>query len=185
MIDINNPVFVREYSPQAEWKGALISNLGKRFNLCTLVETGTCHGDTIQRVRKDFKEVWSVELCQEYFNIASKRFSGDPGAHLIFGSSSEMLPGIIKQTQGPLIFFLDAHVSAAGSADDGNQVPLELQIIQALRPDSLVLIDDVVPDATGYAVNDAHLSIPESWTAKFFHGELVVHDGRYIIPERL
>ena len=75
MIDINNPVFVREYSPQAEWKGALISNLGKRFNLCTLVETGTCHGDTIQRVRKDFKEVWSVELCQEYFNIASKRFS--------------------------------------------------------------------------------------------------------------
>ena len=185
MIDINNPVYAHEYSPQAEWKAALISNLGNRFGLRTLVETGTCHGDTVQRVRQSFKEIWSIELCKEYFEIAHKRFEGDGNVHIVFGSSKEKLPDVIRQTQGALLFFLDAHVTNPTSANDGDPIPEELAAIKTWRPDSLVLIDDVKPDKTGYTGQDAHINIPEGWTAKFLYGVLAVHDGRYIIPERL
>ena len=184
-IDLNNPIFVCPHSPQAEWKGALIAYMGRHFNLLTLVETGTCYGDTIGRVMHVFKDVWSIELCTEYFEASKARFASNPNIHLIFGSSGDMLPSVINQTAGPLLFWLDAHATGGISAGNGDQITTELEAIKNLRPDSLVLIDDVAPGENGtYHGPDTTIVVPEGWQFKFLSGIYVTHAGGYTIPDK-
>jgi len=183
-IDLNNPEFVAPFSPAAAWKRALIVHLGGFFNLRTLVETGTCWGDTVGEVRHAFTDVWSIELSPTFYNHAKNRFADDPHVHLIFGSSGEMLSSIIEQTTSPLLFWLDAHPTGGPSADNGDQAPLELDIIARMRPDSLVLIDDVRPEGNGYASPGSHVIVPDGWQTRFLSGVLALHAGGYAIPEK-
>jgi hypothetical protein len=132
-----------------------------------------------------FKDVWSIELCREYYESSKARFASNPNIHLTFGSSGEMLPSVINQTTGPLLFWLDAHATGGISAGNGDQIMPELAAIVALRPDSLVLIDDVRPNPDGgFDGPDTHIVIPEGWQAKFLSGELALHAGGYNIPDR-
>lgn len=187
MIDLNNPRFVSEWSPEAEWKRALIIELGRRFSINTFVETGTCWGDTIESVRFHFKQVYSIELSPTFFLSAEQRFSHIKNVHLFFGSSSKVLKNVLRQiSNGRVLFWLDAHVTGGPSANDGDQLKGELETISEMCPDSLVLIDDVKPNSDGsYLGPDAPISLPEGWTAKFLSGVLIVQRGeRYFIPER-
>src|SRR3990172_4976535 len=135
MIDLNNPIFVGPWSPQAEWKRALLTELGRRFNINVLVETGTCWGDTVEAVRQHFVHVYSVELSVIFYESAEKRFAGVDNVHLFFGSSGRYLDKLLEQVPaGPILFWLDAHVTGGPSADDGDQVNDELRTIAAKRP---------------------------------------------------
>jgi hypothetical protein len=188
MIDLNNPVFVCPFSPQAEWKHALLIRLGQLFNLPTLVETGTCYGGTVEAVRNSFKDVWSIELSPVFYEASSKKFAGIPNVHLFFGSSGEMLPSVIERTTGPLLFWLDAHLTGgpeAPSANNGDQTNAELDAVVRLRPDSLVVIDDVQMGADGtFYGPDAPIVVPSGWQTRYLSGELALHAGGYNIPER-
>lgn len=184
MIDLNHPVFVAYLSPQAEWKRALLIELGRRFNLPTLIETGTYLGDTVGAARSHFTDIWSVELSPTLHASATRRFANNPDVHLICGSSGEELPAIVAQTTGPLLFWLDAHITGGQSAGNGDQIARELDVIQSMRPNSLVLIDDVKPGAHGgFDAPDAPIAIPDGWQTHFLSGVLVLHAGSYVIPE--
>jgi hypothetical protein len=184
-IDLNNPIMVRDYSPLAEWKRALLVRLGELFNLPTLIETGTCVGDTVETVREHFKDVWSVELSSHYYEIAKKRFANITNVHLVFGSSGETLPSIIDNTTGPLLFWLDAHVTGGDSVDNGDQIESEIRTISRMRPNSLIVIDDTFPDKGGYGAPDISPIVPpEGWKMHFLSGVLLLHAGSYQIPER-
>lgn len=182
-VDLNHPEFVSYLSPQAPWKQALIMEFARRFNLTTLVETGTCYGDTIAAVRSSFTNIWSVELSTKLHAASSRRFAEDSGVHLKLGSSGEELPGIIAQTTGPLLFWLDAHITT-GAIGNGDQTTMELEAIRNLRPDSLVLIDDVKYGQKTWEAPDAEVATPKGWKAHFFSGVLVLHAGGYAIPDR-
>src|ERR1017187_9575424 len=183
--DLNNPVFVAEFSPEAEWKRTLLIACGRRFGLTNLIETGTCWGDTVASVRPFFEQVYSIELSPKFYESAKSRFENDQHVHLYFGSSRLTLESVLKDAPaGPLLFWLDAHVTGGPSADDGDQVNPELYIIQRDRPESLVLIDDVRPHGlTGYIAPDGPITIPNGWTAKFLSGVLALHTGGYDFPE--
>jgi hypothetical protein len=184
MIDLNNPEMIGPYDPVANWKRALIRYMARRFNLPTFIETGTSKGDTIAAVSDYFSDVWSIELSSKLYQEAKERFRNNPEVHLIYGSSDEMLPVIIKQTKGPRLFWLDAHATG-DYPGNGDQVNSELNSIQVCS-DSLVLIDDVKPGPEGFTSPDAVINIPNgAWTWDFRHGVLILHDGRYDIPEVL
>lgn len=175
-IDLNNPVMGGPFDPEAKWKRAMIIHLGNLFNLRTLIETGTSTGDTIEAVKSRFDSVLSVELSVPIYEATKRRFATASNVHLFFGSSGETLPLMIAQTQGPLLFWLDAHGTGGQSVDSGDQIPMEFNAIRLHRPESLVLIDDMGPDSVAYA--------PPGWEARFFHGMLMLHAGNYDIPER-
>ena len=183
MFDIDNPVMVRPMSPEAGWKHGLLIHFGELFHLRTLVETGTYVGATLEAVQGSFDDLWSIELSPTLHESAKERLSGFPNVHLVLGSSGETLPSVINQTKGPLLFWLDAHFSGGECASNGDQTVMELDAIKALRPDSLVLIDDVVVDDAGrYLGQDARITVPDGWQDRFLHGVLVLHSGGYKIP---
>lgn len=187
MIDLNNPEFVCEWSPVAYWKHALIIRLAELFNLRTFVETGTCYGGTIIAVREYFDSVHSIELSGPCFVKASALLSGIPGVNLYFGSSGMLLKSVLeKATPGPILFWLDAHHSGgetAGADQEGyGPLPDELETIFAMRPDSLVLIDDVAPN---YIDHPQFKILKDSdWQHQFLNGVAIAHRGGYKIPER-
>lgn len=182
MIDLNNPDKAGPYDPAAIWKRALIKHLAKLFNIRTFIETGTCYGDTIDDVKDSFSDVWSIEINEDLYEHSMKRFYWSyPWVHIIRGSSDETLPIVIKQTKGPRLFWLDAHATGEFFGN-GSQIDSELNSIWYYCPNSLVLIDDVKPD-NGYTAADVPIDIHKGWTTAFRHGVLILHDGRYPIPE--
>lgn len=184
MIDLNHPKLASAdiYDPVAEWKQALIIEFGRRFNLRTFIETGTCWGATVGAVLPYFDEIWSVELSPTFYGYASAKFDPYQNIHIIHGSSGEVLPKMILSARQPILFWLDAHSTGGPTASNGDQTGLELEAIKALAPDSLVLIDDCKPHDTGYFSPDAPIVIPDGWQAKLYAGVLVLHGGKYTLP---
>ena len=186
--DLNNPIFVGEYSPEAEWKRTLLIDFGKRFGLNTLVETGTSHGGTVMECIPYFQEIYTIELEPSLVAKATKRFAEFANVRVIAGSSGEKLSELLDTLGGrPVLFWLDAHLTGGVSASNGDQTTPELAAIAEKSPQSLVVIDDVKPPSAvsgRYEAPDAPVVVPQGWTTIFLHGELVLHAGGYDIPEK-
>jgi hypothetical protein len=183
-VDLNKASFVGEWSPSAEWKQALLIELGRRFNLPTFIETGTCWGATIEAVLPYFSEIYSVELCKPLYESCIDRFKEYSKVNLFYGNSADRLSEILKISKDskPLIW-LDAHPAGPGTADEGDPLPSELQILFEHRPEALILIDDIKPEYRFWQ-NMNILVQRTDWTHKFFNGILILHRGQYSIPER-
>lgn len=86
--------------------------LKKKYKLENVVETGTFHGVTTVFFAENFKNTYTTEINEEYYNIAIKRFIDDNVKEYIktyLSDSITVLPEIIDGLKGPSIFFLDAH----------------------------------------------------------------------------
>lgn len=80
----------------------------------TLIETGSCKGEGIQRaLDAGFEKVRSVELHPDLFKHCQRRFAGNSKVELWEGYSTDSL---LKMISGPSVFFLDAHPAGEGTA---------------------------------------------------------------------
>ncbi len=173
------------------WKESLIPWLGKICGLQTLIETGTCQGSMIVACQPHFNQIYSAELSESYYRHSLKRVGHFLNVHLYWGDSRDMLPKMILDAPDePLLFWLDAHPSGIGScgptADAGNPLAQEIQLINRYRPDSLVVVDDL-PDGDFYFGDDSEgtliwREILNGWTRDYRTGELILHRGGYSIP---
>lgn len=79
------------------------------------VETGTFEGDTVQTaIDFGFEEIHSIELSDEYYNLAKERFKDHPHVTIWKGDSPDVLRDkIIPILKYPTTFWLDAHRSWA------------------------------------------------------------------------
>lgn len=182
-LDLNNPEFVSPWSPCAEWKRALLVELGRMYGIRTLVETGTCYGGTIAAVKNHFDQIYSVELQKELYETAAETFRDYGHVHLYFGNSASKLSEVLSLVSGPVLFWLDAHVAGPGTADEGDPLPQELRVIFERKPDSLILIDDIKPDYETWDNLQILREYPE-WEQIFLNGVLILQRGQYEIPER-
>lgn len=81
--------------------------LKEKWEIETIVETGTYLGDTTYWFADNFKYVNSIELNPEFLNKAMEKCkSKDIGFYL--GYSVEYLPRIINNSQGRILFYLDS-----------------------------------------------------------------------------
>jgi putative sugar O-methyltransferase len=130
--------------PPPEVKHATIKQYAKRFRSKVLIETGTYLGDTIAVVKKDFADVYSIELSPELHNRARARFAADSNVHLLLGDSGDILKQILPGIARSPLFWLDAHYSGDITARGAIDTPIiqELDTIFALCPYGVVLIDD-------------------------------------------
>lgn len=124
----------------------LVKMLKKHLPLNIFVETGTFKGDTLDKVKNIFKEIYSVELSKEYYEESLSRFDKNKNIHLYLNSSEKFLkelrPNLKNQS---VLYWLDAHWCVADkTAGEKSQCPLleELKSIHTLNQKSVIIIDD-------------------------------------------
>lgn len=85
-----------------------------KYNLEYYVETGTGEGTCLSHVLNfPFKKYYSVEIYKQVYDNVLPKFINNEKCNLILGNSYEVLPNILKETDGNILFFLDAHFPGA------------------------------------------------------------------------
>lgn len=110
------------------------------------VETGTYDGNGIRfALQGNFKEIHSVEIADDFFERAVRRFANDPKVKIWKGNSGECLWDIIKDMDKPITFWLDGHNGFA-DPNGGKNTPLMEELDQIKRhpiKNHTIIIDDM------------------------------------------
>lgn len=125
-------------------KRRIIRQYATLHGLRRFVETGTYVGDFLAMMKRDFDELYSVELSEDLHRRAQLRFAGIGKIHLLQGDSGRVIPKVIEQLQGPAVFWLDAHWSGGMTARGTDDTPIvpELRHVLADPRPHVVLVDD-------------------------------------------
>jgi D-Tyr-tRNAtyr deacylase len=111
------------------------------------IETGTYLGQTTTTMRTLFEKVVSIELSDQLYMEACKKFADDPGVQLLHGDSSTLLDIALDMTGGnPAMIWLDAHWSGGVTARANQNTPIMLELDSVGRrgrDSDIILIDDV------------------------------------------
>lgn len=128
-------------------KAAVILDYAKRYHCSILVETGTAYGEMVETVRGQFERIWTVELKQDWYELARANFADCPNVTPLLGDSAEALAWLKPQIDQPAIFYLDAHYSAGSTARGREDTPImrELDVILSnLQLPHVIIIDDLL-----------------------------------------
>lgn len=126
-------------------KQKIIKEYTRRFAIDTLIETGTYLGQMVSATKNTFKEIFSIELDNELFEKAKKKFARYPHIHIIHGDSGKILLEILASLKKPCLFWLDAHYSGGITAKGDVETPIKEELEAILRHsvrDHVILIDD-------------------------------------------
>lgn len=172
--------------PQA-CKRVLINEIGQRYALRVLVETGTNFGHTVSSAIGTFETIYSIELDEALWMHASRRFAHRADVRLRRGDSARELQGILAELREPALFWLDAHYSGDGTArgDQDSPIMQELASIAAHQiREHAILIDDarLFVGRDGYpTIEDCRAAVSRWWPT---HGYDVHDDVIRVLPER-
>ncbi len=116
----------------------MIAEFASRFNLETLVETGTNYAHMLYVNKDRFREIYSIELDENRAQSARRKFASYSNVHVLQGDSGKVLPQLLPALKEPCLFWLDGH-----DFDISTPVKQELNAIykHPIR-DHVLLIDD-------------------------------------------
>src|SRR5438067_4155761 len=97
----------RPAPPPHEYRQQPVREYATRFGTRVFVETGTYLGDMIEAMRKEFRQLYSIELGVDLWKQATQRFAQFGHIRLYQGDSSVVLSDVIKAIQEPCLFWLD------------------------------------------------------------------------------
>ena len=126
-------------------KQNVLKQYADQYDLKTLVETGTYRGDMVEAMKGHFSKVYSIELSEELFRNAARRFHGSSNVEIMQGDSGLVIEGLVNQLERPALFWLDGHYSAGKTAKGEKETPVceELNhILGGSALDHIILIDD-------------------------------------------
>lgn len=145
----------------------IIRPLSKIVGAQLFIETGTYLGDTTASMRELFDRVVSIELSEELYTAAKKRFEGDANVVLLQGNSPDRLQDALNLAGGqPSLIWLDAHWSggATAKADENTPIMTELQVIEKKGSgQDVILVDDIryfIDLPKGFDVHEANAGYP-------------------------
>jgi hypothetical protein len=99
----------------------------------------------IEATKECFSQIYSIELSNELYKKAKKRFSGENKISIIHGDSGIELEKIIKKIDQPALFWLDGHYSGGVTAKGDKDTPIyeELaHILSSPQRGHVIIIDD-------------------------------------------
>lgn len=171
------------------WKEGVLRQLGQRYSLPTLIETGTCEGSTCLALKDDFTHIFTVELSPRYAKKSFLRLKDYHHIHLYEGSSPVMLPQMLSDAfvmdlPDTMLFWIDAHPSAPDGAHEGDPLAEELRFLVTTpgQKFSLFVIDDL-QDASLTHVREAGVSL-DGWRTHYFSGlTLLWHENAHRYDE--
>jgi hypothetical protein len=125
----------------------LTTDLCRAMGIRVAIETGTYRGDSARALASVAERVVSIELSRELHDAAKTNLADLPNVTLINGSSAEVFPDVLRDLDGPAIFWLDGHWCEGGPTsgfEDQCPVMAEIEAIDASEwgDKSCVLIDD-------------------------------------------
>jgi len=135
----------RPVPPPHVVKQHVIREFADKFGTKVLVETGTCHGDMVEAMKNYFSQIYSIELSDELYDKAKRRFAGDAHIQIIYGDSGIELEKVIPILNQSALFWLDGHYSAGPTAKGVKDTPIyeELaHVFNSSQPGHVILIDD-------------------------------------------
>lgn len=125
-------------------KQLVINDYKEKFNISTLIETGTYNGDMVYAQLKNFKTIYSIELGKDLYEKAVNRFAKQKHVTIIHGDSGKVFIDLIPKIKDRAIFWLDGHYSAGNTAKGEKDCPIfeELNAILKSQYEHVLLIDD-------------------------------------------
>ena len=117
----------------------------QKFQITTFVETGTYLGHMVDAMKNDFIKIYSIELNGRLSNWASKRFRHLDHIEIIQGDSGKILKKVVRDLEGPAIFWLDGHYSAGITARGEKDTPIREEldcILNSEEKGHIIIIDD-------------------------------------------
>lgn len=125
-------------------KQEVLKTLKKKYELKTLVETGTYLGDTLFALYPHFDKLYSIELSEHYHEKARQRFRKYPKIELIQGDSAKQISNVVASLKEPALFWLDGHYSAGLTAKGEKDTPIyeELTAVFSSSLPHVIVIDD-------------------------------------------
>lgn len=132
--------------PPSLVKQQTVKEFAKHFGVPVFVETGTYLGDMVDAVENCFEEIYSVELGEELYRAAARRFRKSPKVTILLGDSGQVLSQLLPRIQKPCLFWLDGHYSAGITAKGELETPIQRELAHIaqhpLRQSHVILIDD-------------------------------------------
>ncbi len=117
---------------------ARMLELKEKFNVETIIETGTQYGYTTKWFSENFDNVFTIEADANHFSISRENLKGIKNITSMFGKSEDLIMDAISQAKGKILFFLDAHGCEIG----GTALLEELRAIGEIAKNSVVAIHD-------------------------------------------
>jgi hypothetical protein len=110
---------------------ARVAGLVSKHSIATIVETGTCRGDSAKELGK-MAPVVTMELDPESYNKTRDM----PNVTRLQGDSAQLLPKLLPGIAEPILFYLDAHWGAHSPLLE------ELQAIRKCQKPPVIVIHD-------------------------------------------
>ena len=131
--------------PPHQAKQKVVKEYQKKYGFKTFIETGTFKGDMIKAILPEFDKIISVELGNELYKKAVRRFKNEKKVKIIHGDSGKVLHHIMPEIHEPAIFWLDGHYSGGQTAKGEKECPIFDELEAILKNNNLnhvLLIDD-------------------------------------------
>lgn len=135
----------RPAPPPHSVKQRNLRRYAREYGLRVLVETGTCLGEMVEAMKRDFDEIYSVELGQDLYENAKRRFASEPHVKLLQGDSGVVIKQIVDGLDRPALFWLDGHYSGGITAQGEKDTPIYEELAHILSAPDLghvILVDD-------------------------------------------
>lgn len=128
--------------PPDSLKRETIIEYARRFNIGTLIETGTFHGKMVKNVLRYFGKIYSIEISKDLYNEVSQWIPEH--VELINGDSSIELPKLMDRIDRKSLFWLDSHWCKNESGKGPINCPIldELNCILRQPYEHVLLMDD-------------------------------------------
>ncbi|MBX3749523.1 MAG: hypothetical protein KF897_05505 [Opitutaceae bacterium] len=142
------------------YKYEYIRACARRHGAAVFVETGTWKGDACFMLRRDFRELHTIELAPALHAAAREELAHLPHVHAYLGDSAVELPRVVDGLAGPVLFWLDGHYCAGPSARGDEDTPISAELACLLRRPpgrDVIMIDDLrcFDGRLGYPTIDA------------------------------
>ena len=126
-------------------KQLIVKRHQARYDLQTLIETGTFTGDMVAAMLPYFHRIITIEYDPSLAAAARRRFAGAGQVTVIEGDSATLFSRALAELREPALCWLDAHFTGGATAGKEQTVPVmtELSAVAASRVyNHVVLIDD-------------------------------------------
>jgi hypothetical protein len=124
-------------------KQKVVREYAGKFDLKTLVETGTYYGEMVAAMKSHFDRIYSIEYVPELAERATRKFADDKHIQIFCGDSRVVIPEVRALLKGPALFWLDAgYYGWIGKRTDDQRLSAELEMILSHPYPHIILLDD-------------------------------------------
>ena len=124
-------------------KQRTVREYAQKYDLHTLVETGTYYGEMVAAMKDRFSRIYSVEYDHQLAQRAIKKFSRYSHIQILEGDSQQVIPELLKSLTAPALFWLDAgYYGWAGLQGNKQRLTTELEAILRHPVQHVILMDD-------------------------------------------